>query len=81
MAMNWNCKQADWVDQAKGYPNMCFLPEEIDGPQAAYLYGDCIFDTHTKGSLTLADEILAASMLKNSLNMAPLRNTILQVYG
>lgn len=80
MAMNWNCKLADWVGQAKGYPNMCFLPEEIDGPQAAYLYGDCIFDTHTKGSLALADEILAASKLKNSLNMAPLRNTILQDY-
>jgi len=77
--MNWNCKLADWVGQAKGYPDMCFLPEEVNGPQDAFLYGDCIFDTHTKGSLALADEILAAAATKNSLSAAPLRNTILQV--
>lgn len=78
MSINWSCKMADWVGQAKGYPDMCFLPEEINGPEVAALYGDCIFDTHTKGSLALADELLAAASTKNSLNKAPLRNTILQ---
>jgi len=80
MSINWSCKLADWVGQAEGYPDMCFLPEEVSGPQAAYLYGDCIFDTHTKGSLALADEILAAAATKNSLSEAPLRNTILLGY-
>lgn len=80
MSMNWNCKLADWVGQAKGYPNMCFLPEEINGPEAAFLYGDCIFDTHTAGSLALADEILTASKSKNSLRKAPRRNSFLSVW-
>ncbi|XP_024385844.1 uncharacterized protein [Physcomitrium patens] len=80
MSMNWNCKLADWIGQAKGYPDLCFSPEEINGPTAAYLYGDCIFDTHTAGSLALADEILAASITSSSIRQAPLRNTFLQEY-
>lgn len=79
MSINWSCKLADWVGQAQGYPNMCFLPGEIEGPSVASLYGDCVFDTHTDGSIDLAREILKASEGENGLSHAPLRNSIIQV--
>jgi hypothetical protein len=79
MSVNWSCKLADWVGQAQGYPNMCFLPGEIDGPSVSSLYGDCVFDTHTHGSIALAREILKASAGENALSLAPLRNSLIQV--
>jgi hypothetical protein len=44
-----------------GYPNACYLPQEATGPDAAYLYGQCVFTTMHKHSLALADELISAA--------------------
>ncbi len=35
--------QASWSQQAFGWPNQCFRPNQTFGPSASFLYGDCVF--------------------------------------
>lgn len=72
LSVDWVCKKASWSQQCQGYPNVCSLPQEATGPDAAELYGQCIFSAVAQHSLALADELMAAakgaySQLKVSL--------------
>jgi hypothetical protein len=61
LSVDWVCKKASWSQQCQGYPNVCSLPQEAAGPDAAELYGQCIFSAAAQHSLALADELLAAA--------------------
>ncbi len=61
LSVDWVCKKASWSQQCQGYPNVCSLPQEEAGPEAAELYGQCIFSSVHQHSLALADELLAAA--------------------
>ncbi|GAX74441.1 hypothetical protein CEUSTIGMA_g1890.t1 [Chlamydomonas eustigma] len=60
-AANWDCRLADWSQQAKGYPNVCSAPEETFGPTADFLYGKCLFTSPPKKSMALAAELATAA--------------------
>lgn len=45
VSVNWVCKKSTWTLQAEGYPNQCFRPQEVAGPNATQLYGECVFAT------------------------------------
>ena len=45
----------------RGSPNQCFQPPVMVGPEANTLFGDCMFSTADKGSVALADELIAAA--------------------
>lgn len=40
--------------QVVGAPNLCSDPQEIAGPSASYLYGDCVFATPDPKSSALS---------------------------
>lgn len=42
-SVDWVCKKSSWSSQAAGWPNQCFRPNESQGPNATYLYGECQF--------------------------------------
>lgn len=42
-SVDWVCKKSSWSWQAAGWPNQCFRPQESQGPNATYLYGECQF--------------------------------------
>lgn len=60
-SVNWDCQQVDWTQACAGYPNVDSLPTEFYGPEAGFLYGQCIFSTATQASTALTDEILKAA--------------------
>ena len=66
----------DWVQQAAGYPNLCYAPQEDVGPSASDLFGQCIFVDAPASALALSAELAAAARRA----AYPLRDLALYAY-
>ncbi|KXZ49339.1 hypothetical protein GPECTOR_22g933 [Gonium pectorale] len=77
VSVNWVCKKSTWSLQAEGFPNQCFRPEEVAGPNATALYGECLFATdNLDANLALADSLIAAARSSRGRAATPLRNGV-----
>ncbi|GFR47452.1 hypothetical protein Agub_g9177, partial [Astrephomene gubernaculifera] len=77
VSVNWVCKKASWGQQAAGYPNQCFRPGEAAGPEAAALYGDCIFGPdNLDANLALSDALLSAAASPAARSSTPRRSPL-----
>lgn len=56
VSVNWVCKKSTWTLQSQGFPNQCFRPREVAGPNATSLYGECLFATDNVGTGVRAHE-------------------------
>ncbi|KAG2500711.1 hypothetical protein HYH03_001476 [Edaphochlamys debaryana] len=75
VSVNWVCKKSTWTLQAEGFPNQCFRPKEVAGPDAAQLYGECLFATdNLDANLALADQLISVARTPRGRAATPLRN-------
>ena len=52
---------------AAGFPNVCSVPDYQSGPLDSEDYDDCIYNEIVPGSMELAEEIVAAGSMTNSI--------------
>ncbi|KAG2438952.1 hypothetical protein HYH02_010745 [Chlamydomonas schloesseri] len=77
VSVNWVCKKSTWTLQAQGFPNQCFRPAEVAGPNATALYGECLFATdNLDANLALADSLMAAARSARGRAALPHRNNL-----
>ncbi|KAG2443695.1 hypothetical protein HXX76_002043 [Chlamydomonas incerta] len=77
VSVNWVCKKSTWTLQSQGFPNQCFRPQEVAGPNATALYGECLFATdNLDANLALADSLAAAARSVRGRAALPTRNDL-----